>query len=71
MDNLEQAKATYLNKTLRHLVTNDQCFVKDVIRTDKGVALVMQALKEEAANAKHRLFTAPLDFAKKHFEVEK
>ena len=59
-----------LHKTVRHKVTADKCFVKDVIATHKGVALVLQALKDEGGNSKHRIFTAPVDFAEKNYEIE-
>jgi hypothetical protein len=70
MEKLEDVKHTYYKKVVRHVVTNDKFYVKDIIDTNRGVSIVLQALKDEAADARHRLFTAPVELVRKDYEIE-
>ena len=67
---MHEASRRYSRNTVRHVVTSDRYYVKDVIQTAKGVALVLQALKDESADARHRIFTVPLGLAKKDYDIE-
>jgi hypothetical protein len=67
---LREATRIYSKSTVRHVVTSDKFHVKDVIQTNKGIALVLQALKDESTDARHRIFTVPLEMGKKDYELE-
>jgi hypothetical protein len=66
----DRIKSEFLNKTIRHVVTNDRFLVKDVIDTDKGVTIVIQSLRDEGPGAKHRIYTADLAVVRKYYEED-
>ena len=70
MDQLDQIKKQFLRKTIRHVVTDDLFLVRDVITTDKGIMLVIQSLKDEGPQARHRIFKASVEIAQKNYSVE-
>jgi hypothetical protein len=70
-ENLERLSRSHNKKIVRHLVTTDKFFVKDVIQTQKGPALVLQALKDEGLNTRQRIFTVPEEIALKDYEIER
>jgi hypothetical protein len=69
-NNFEHSSVRYRHKNLRHSVTSSQYYVKDIIQTEKGTALVLQALKGESIDSKHRIFTAPLWLVERDYEIE-
>jgi hypothetical protein len=69
-EKMKEYTRIYLKNTVRHVVTTDKFHVKDIIQTNNGISLVLQALKDESSNAKHRIFTVPVQIAAKDYEVE-